>query len=72
VIEFTTGEVPEDALVFACAPSRVLRPIVDLAARRVLLAPGVQEAESDDAAVDALIAFRHRVGKLLETLGVMP
>jgi len=55
-------KVPEGALLIASAPARKLRAEINATARHayhgpVLLVPGVPEAESGDAKVDALITY---------------
>ena len=64
-IEFGTAE-PTGALVFARGPARTLRAVVEAVAchahdGQTLLVPGIPEADSDNAAVDALVAFQARV-----------
>ncbi len=56
--------VPEGAIAFAKGPRRALQQLLDVLARHgqgasngLLLVPGVPEADSPDAAVDALIAW---------------
>lgn len=56
------GAVPDGAIAFAEGPARRLRKVVSGTARlaydgETLLVPGVPEAETDDGAVDALLAW---------------
>lgn len=62
--------VPQGALVIAKGPENRLREIISAVARhayhgKTLLVPGVPEASSADAAIDALIDFRGRVERRL-------
>lgn len=57
---------PEGDLVLIDGPEAALRELVNAEARHgytagALLVPGIPEAESDDAALDALIVFRDRL-----------
>ncbi|KVM76484.1 host nuclease inhibitor protein [Burkholderia ubonensis] len=65
LIEFA-NEVPAGALQIAEGTSKEIRRVVGVWARHSrtgdeLLVPGVPEAESEDAKLDALIAFSFRV-----------
>ena len=59
-------KVPAGALVITKAPAKVLREVLAGLARRAydgqtLLVPGVPEANTERAKLDALVAFRLRV-----------
>ncbi|MBU9539400.1 host nuclease inhibitor protein [Burkholderia multivorans] len=65
LIEFAS-EVPDGALLIAEGPAKEIRGVVGVWARHSrtgddLLVPGVPEAESEEAKLDALIAFSFRV-----------
>ena len=54
--------VPEGALLIAEAPAKQLREVISATARhaydgKTLIVPGVPEANSDNAKVDALLAY---------------
>ena len=71
VIEFGTGKCHAGMLEIARARSaKRLKATISAIARHAydgttLLVPGVPEAENDDAACDAVIAFRGRATKRL-------
>lgn len=65
LIEFA-GEVPDGALLIAEGPAKKILRVVSVWARRsrtgdYLLVPGVPEADSEDAKLDALLAFSTRI-----------
>lgn len=66
VIEFAP-KVDDGMLPIARGYSRQLRELICATARHAydgvtLLVPGVPEAQTDDQALDALLAFRDRIG----------
>lgn len=62
---------PRGVLQIVCGPARVIDEAVCVCARlaydgKTLLVPGIPEADSDDAALDALIEFQNQVRRRLE------
>lgn len=67
VVGFDT-ETPEAALEVGIGPSVLLKAVVGVVSRHAyhkvqLLCPGVPEARDEDAALDAVIAFREEIKK---------
>ncbi|AWD90835.1 host nuclease inhibitor [Burkholderia phage vB_BmuP_KL4] len=65
LIEFASA-VPSGALLIADGPGKELRRVIGVWARHSrsndeLLVPGVPEADTEDAKLDALIAFSLRI-----------